>query len=116
MTSQPTGAARRSPSCSRGAGYSHVASRRPRPGRGRWPVGRAAARSVAVIGWSSRWNGGLPGRARGALASSFVARSGLRRRGACVQASTQSSWSLQVVASSASAQSACGVVQYQILS
>ena len=75
---------------------------------------------MAVIGWvgqasarqPARWTVGLPGWRREAPRDVFAAQAPRR----VFQASTQSSWVLQVVASSASAQSSCGVDQYQILS
>ena len=72
----------------------------------------AAARGVRIVGsWSVDW---LSSEALGAMSLQAVL-------GSCraaqvprisVQASTQSAWSLHVVASSSSPQSAFGVVQY----
>ena len=114
MASQPSGPDSRMPSCSRRRGYSHVATRRGRLARAGSPESGPGAGAVAsVIGTVVM--GRAPRAMPGEPCSSLLRPSAQAPR-RVVQASTQSSWVLQVVALSVSAQSACGVVQYQILS
>ncbi len=75
--------------------------------------GLAIDRRDAPVGGVGKGSWGGPGSPSSVTVA--VARSAQPPR-SVVQAATQSSWSLHVVAASSSAQSACGVAQYQILS